>query len=69
MITDGAPTDSWHYAAQRLKEAETQRRLLFFPIGVQGADMNTLRQFTPPERLPIMLNGLDFRSLFLSTCA
>lgn len=65
LITDGSPTDNWHYAAQRLKEAEAQRRLLFFAVGVQGADMNTLRQFTPPERSPIMLNGLDFRSLFV----
>ena len=65
MITDGAPTDNWHYAAQRLKEAEAQRRISFFAVAVQGADMNTLRQFTPPERSPIMLNGLDFRSLFV----
>lgn len=65
LITDGAPTDSWQYASQRLKEAEAQRRLLFFPVGVQGADMKTLRQIAPPERPPIMLNGLDFRSLFV----
>jgi uncharacterized protein YegL len=65
LITDGAPTDSWQYAAQRLKEAEAQRRALFFPVAVQGADMNTLRQIAPPERSPIMLNGLDFRSLFV----
>ncbi|MGI8500511.1 MAG: vWA domain-containing protein [Hassallia sp.] len=65
LITDGAPTDSWQYAAQRLKEAETQRRLLFFAVGVQGADMNTLRQIASQERTPIMLNGLDFRSLFV----
>lgn len=65
LITDGAPTDNWHYAAQRLKEAEAQRRLLFFAVAVQGADMNTLRQIAPPERSPIMLNGLDFRSLFV----
>lgn len=65
LITDGAPTDSWQYAAQRLKEAEAQRRVLFFPVGVQGADMKTLRQIAPPERPPIMLNGLDFRSLFV----
>lgn len=65
LITDGAPTDSWQYASQRLKEAEAQRRVLFFPVGVQGADMKTLRQIAPPERPPIMLNGLDFRSLFV----
>jgi uncharacterized protein YegL len=65
LITDGAPTDNWQYASQRLKEAETQRRLMFFPVAVQGADMNTLRQIAPPERPPRILNGLDFRSLFV----
>jgi uncharacterized protein YegL len=65
LITDGAPTDSWQYAAQQLKEAETQRRLLFFAVGVQGAEMKILRQIAPPERPPVLLNGLDFRSLFV----
>ena len=42
-----------------------QRRLIFFAIGVEGADINTLRQIAPPERPPVLLNGLDFRSMFL----
>ena len=65
MITDGAPTDAWTSASQRLLQAENERRLLFFAVGVQGADMDKLRQIASPERPPIFLNGLDFRSLFL----
>jgi uncharacterized protein YegL len=64
LMTDGAPTDYWQNAAHRVRQAEMQRRLLFFAVGVQGADMNTLRQITPPERPPLLLNGLDFRSMF-----
>ncbi|MHC5933065.1 vWA domain-containing protein [Nostoc sp.] len=65
LITDGAPTDSWDSAAQRLREAEAQSRLLFFAVGVKGADMNILKQISPPEHPPVMLNGLDFRELFV----
>ncbi|NJK30262.1 MAG: VWA domain-containing protein [Acaryochloris sp. RU_4_1] len=67
MITDGAPNpDSpWQQAAERLKNAEAQRKLSFFAVGVQGADMTILNQISPPERPPLMLNGLDFRSMFL----
>ncbi|WP_427160531.1 vWA domain-containing protein [Aliinostoc sp. HNIBRCY26] len=65
LITDGAPTDSWEGAAQRVREAEERRRLSFFTVGVQSADMNKLRQIAPPQRPPVMLNGLDFRALFV----
>ena len=65
LITDGEPNDSWQPAAQRIREAEAQRRLSFFAVGVQGADMNILKQISVPERPPIMLNGLDFRELFV----
>ena len=65
LITDGAPTDYWQNAAQRVREEDAQRRMLFFTVGVQGADMNKLRQIAPPERPPVTLNGLDFRSLFV----
>lgn len=65
LITDGAPTDNWQLAAQKLREAEESRRLLFFAVGVEGADFNTLKQIAPPNRPPVQLNGLDFRSLFV----
>ncbi|MCG6133217.1 MAG: VWA domain-containing protein [Nostoc sp. LLA-1] len=65
LITDGAPTDYWESAAQRVKDAEENRRLSFFTVAVQGADMNTLKQIAAPQRPPMTLNGLDFRSLFV----
>ncbi|WP_414574924.1 vWA domain-containing protein [Anabaena sp. CCY 9402-a] len=65
LITDGAPTDYWEGAAQRVREAEESRRLSFFTVAVQDADMNKLRQIAPPQRPPVILNGLDFRSLFV----
>lgn len=65
MITDGAPTDSWEMAAKKMQQAELENRVLFFAVAVQGADMTKLKQISSPERPPILLNGLDFRSLFL----
>jgi uncharacterized protein YegL len=67
LITDGAPNrDSpWQQSAHRIRNAENNRKLSFFAVGVQGADMNTLQQIAPPERPPLLLNGLDFRSMFL----
>ncbi|MBN3880908.1 MULTISPECIES: vWA domain-containing protein [unclassified Nostoc] len=65
LITDGAPTDSWNSAAQRLRQAEAQSRLSFFAVGVKDADMNILKQISPPERPPVTLNGLDFREMFV----
>ena len=62
LITDGAPTDQWSLAAQRVKQAEAENRVLFFSVGVQGADMEKLKQIS--NNPPVLLNGLDFRDLF-----
>ncbi|MDH6062097.1 VWA domain-containing protein [Chrysosporum bergii ANA360D] len=64
LITDGAPTDDWSQAAKRLQDAESNRGLCFFAVGVEGADFDTLKRISP-ERPPVKLNGLDFRSLFV----
>lgn len=64
LITDGAPTDDWRNAAYRIREAENERRMLFFAVAVEGADLNTLKQIAPVERPPVLLNGLDFSSMF-----
>ena len=42
--------------------AEAAKALAFFPVGVDGADFNVLRQLSP--RTPIKLRGLAFRELF-----
>ena len=62
LITNGQPTDNWQDAAKKIEEAETNRKLLFFAVGVRDADMETLSEISvcPPQKL----NGLDFQSLF-----
>ena len=62
LITDGAPTDSWQAAAAAAREGETSKKFAFFAVGVQGADMGVLAQFTTRE--PLRLDGLKFKALF-----
>ncbi|NCS06581.1 MAG: VWA domain-containing protein [Microcystis aeruginosa G13-07] len=64
LITDGSPTDTWQDAAKRLREAEAKGKLLFFAVGVQEADMETLSEIAPLESPPKQLKGLEFQSLF-----
>ena len=67
LITDGAPqgktNDVVQRASQRVKEEETSKRVAFFAVGVEGADMARLSQIV--EREPIKLDGLNFRDMFL----
>lgn len=65
LITDGSPTDTWQPAAQRVRQGENDKKFSFFAVGVQGADMKILSQIAAPTRPPLLLNGLDFTSMFL----
>ena len=64
LITDGAPTDGdlWRTAAQRVHKEETAKKVAFFAVGVEGADMNVLKQIC--QRQPVSLRGLNFREMF-----
>jgi len=62
LITDGAPTDSVHFASQMVKDGVEKKKFAFFAVGVEGADMNTLAEISP--RKPLKLQGLKFRELF-----
>ncbi|MCK5684069.1 VWA domain-containing protein [bacterium] len=62
LITDGAPTDDWKSAAAAVQEGENAKSFAFFTVGVEGADMDTLKQISVRE--PIKLQGLKFRELF-----
>lgn len=62
LITDGAPTDRWQDAAAASKAADSRSDFAFFAVGVQGANLDTLRHFT--NREPLKLTGLRFRDLF-----
>lgn len=67
MITDGEPqgdADSVvEQAAQRIKEEEQNKRVAFFAVGVEGANMERLSNIV--ERTPVKLRGLDFREMFI----
>ncbi len=65
LITDGGSNDDWQNAAQRVRQGENDKKFSFFAVGVQNADMGTLSQIAPPTRPPLLLNGLDFTSMFL----
>lgn len=62
IISDGAPTDEWSHAAQKSRELSNSRKLVVLPIGVEGADLNVLSQFS--SKPAKHLNGLKFREFF-----
>lgn len=62
LITDGAPTDAWTEAAQRVHEGEDRKQFQFFAVGVDGANMEILAKIS--KRDPLALRGLRFRDLF-----
>jgi uncharacterized protein YegL len=67
LITDGAPQGEPDHiveaAAQRLKEDEENKRVAFYAVGVQDADMPALRRIS--VRPPTYLRGLDFNEMFV----
>ena len=66
LITDGAPTETpevVNAASERLKQAENEKRVAAFSVGVEGADMDLLTEISP--RRPLMLKGLEFSGMFV----
>ncbi|MCI0535010.1 MAG: VWA domain-containing protein [Verrucomicrobiales bacterium] len=64
MITDGGPNDEgWQRAAQRAMDGDKSKHFAFFAVGVEGAQFDTLKLFSPRE--PLRLKELRFRDLFL----
>jgi uncharacterized protein YegL len=63
FISDGVPTDSWQQAAQHARELSAKRKLVSLPIGVCGADMKVLAEFS--SKPAVALEGLKFREFFL----
>ena len=62
IISDGSPTDSWQTAAQRARHMAENRKLVSLPIGVAGADLRILSQFS--NKPAVALQGLKFAEFF-----
>ena len=67
MITDGEPQGEpegvIEQVTQRIKDDEANKRVAFFTVGVENANMTSLSQIS--VRTPIKLKGLNFTELFL----
>jgi uncharacterized protein YegL len=67
LITDGAPEGEADEViaqmARRIREEEAARRLAFFAVAVEGADIGQLTALSP--RHPVKLRGLCFVELFV----
>lgn len=63
-ITDGKPTDKgWESVADQVRQEEERKGVVFYGVGVEGADMQTLARFSQ-SRQPLKLKGLAFGDLF-----
>jgi hypothetical protein len=69
MLTDGEPygepDDAVNQAVRRLHDAELNKRVVFFAVGVEGANMARLDTIAPPNRKAVPLSGLKFNELFV----
>ena len=63
LITDGAPTDQWDQAAQRVQDGERQNNFVFYSVAVEEADISVLKRLSKRTE-PLKLKGLAFRDLF-----
>ncbi|MEM6752390.1 MAG: VWA domain-containing protein [Cyanobacteria bacterium P01_C01_bin.38] len=67
MITDGEPQgepdEAVDQASRRLQGDETSKRVAFFSVGVENANMTRLSELA--VRTPLKLNGLNFVEMFV----
>lgn len=67
MVTDGEPygepEEVVSKAAKRIKAEEANKRVAFFAVGVEEANMESLSHIV--ERTPLKLKGLNFQEMFI----
>ena len=63
LISDGAPTDDVSAATTAVHEGEASKGFVFYAVGVEHADMDTLARIS--VRTPLRLKGLSFREMFV----
>jgi len=66
LITDGLPDGNQDVngLSQEIQSSTNNKRFVFFAVGVQGADMNTLSKISNPSMPPAPLEGLKFSAFF-----
>ncbi|HEY3374943.1 MAG TPA: VWA domain-containing protein [Candidatus Aquicultor sp.] len=70
LITDGEPTDMqpgdaiWNKVIAGINDGENNKNFLFFTVGVEPADMDTLKQLSPSNRTPVRLMPGKFKAMF-----
>ncbi len=64
VITDGQPTDDIREASSMLQSSISNKKVIFFGIGVEHANLDVLRNISgSPDRV-FKLQGLNFKELF-----
>lgn len=64
LMTDGRPDYIPAISSQRTADLAKKKKLTIFSIGIgAGADMDTLRMFSPAQQ-PLRLQGLKFQDFF-----
>lgn len=66
LITDGTPDSDQDIdgLSMEINEGVNDKRFMFFPIGVQDANLDVLKQIAHPSTPPMMLKGLNFIAFF-----
>jgi uncharacterized protein YegL len=65
LMTDGAPNDpGWVQAAERARQAVTDKRAIIWPIAVPGANAHVLRQFAGADMPIYEVDAARFVELF-----
>lgn len=66
VISDGEPTSDptvWQRSVDGTKQAEDNRKVEIFAIGVEGANLTKLSQIS--KRPALLLSGMKFKELFI----
>lgn len=66
LFTDGAPDRGQDIEglSAEIKEGVDRKNFMFYPIGVEGADMEILSKIAHPSAPPMKLQGLKFVEFF-----
>ena len=71
LITDGQPTDMsigdarWQEVTKVIHAGDSDRKFLFWALGVDQANMRILKDLSPPNRTPLQLKEAQWSEMFL----